>query len=334
MKKLSLVLLALVLALSGCSAGDLGIEEAPYDNSQSIEDLDYDSVEYDQYEDTAYTEEDTTYVEEESTSQPGPSGQDRPSPGPNRLLITTHTISASTESYDQVVDQISSLVGDYGGYILNSEENSSTSRYIYISAKIPSDKADEFVDLVKNIEDLNISSASKDGTDITDSYYDTQTRLESLKSKLDRLETLRNEQGSIDDLLRVESEINQTIMEIEDIEARLNRYDQDLSFTEISISIHETILFEDSERPTRPSFASRLSSAASASWTRSIDLIQSLIIFVILALPRLLILGLVVYGIYRLVKYLRRDKDKGSQVFRRRKNKKDPDDESDPSDNK
>lgn len=314
MKKLILIFLALSISLVACSS-----QSGSYDESQVSQEYITKSVNEPLFEEEIY-QPDVESLEESPGENIGPAN--------NRILISTHNINGDTQDYDMVLDKVHSLVNDYGGYSLTTNESSTRARSTYLSLRIPADKADDFVEDVKAIEGLNIISAQKEGTDVTDSYYDTQTRLSSLRSKLERLEVLRNEQGSLDDLLRVESEINSTIMEIEQMQARLNRFDQEISYTEINLNIEEVTTNIDQISTTKPSFASRLKSALSSSWHGAISLVQEIILFIIVALPIVVILGLIGYGIYRLVKFLRKKSNKNNRQARfgrffKRKNKED-----------
>ena len=59
---------------------------------------------------------------------------------------------------------------------------------------------------------------------ISERYYDTQSRLETAQIKLERLQELLKKAESMEDIITIESAISETEYEIEDLSGTMRHY--------------------------------------------------------------------------------------------------------------
>lgn len=230
----------------------------------------------------------------------------------DRKIIVSGSISLQVVDFDYSMKSIVDLTKKYGGYIENSYADNNGTYYIEgkqkkiksgnISIRIPFDKFQVVLDEIKTIgETLNESTGS---VDISDIYYDTATRVRNLKTQEDRLRELLDMAKNVDEILKIENELNRVRSDIELMSTDIKRWDKQVSMSSLYIDLRET---KDAE----------LSSIdVSTIWGRAykglikamnniIRGAESLFIVVISGIPYIIILGIIALIVYYLIKKLR-----------------------------
>jgi ACT domain-containing protein len=75
--------------------------------------------------------------------------------------------------------------------------------------------------------------------DITDSYYDTQTRLKTMELSLENYYTYLDKASTIDESLQVQNQINQLTVEIESLKGKLSLWDSLLAESLVTIRLRQ-----------------------------------------------------------------------------------------------
>ena len=115
---------------------------------------------------------------EESTELPSESGQQRQ----DRKLIYTGNLTIEVSNLSDSKSSVESWIKKFGGYISDSFENTSSIR---ITAKIPSGSFSQAMQECGQIGKLK--SKNINSSDVTEQFYDLDTRLSTRKVLLDRL---------------------------------------------------------------------------------------------------------------------------------------------------
>lgn len=162
-----------------------------------------------------------------------------------RKIIRNYEISYDTSTFDDDISYIEARISELGGYVLNSNLNGSKpqaygdpGRRLELTLRIPAEKASEFVSGVEALGELNYMRDYTD--DITDEYYDTDTRLAVLKDQLERLRAIMVETDNLADIIALESRISEVMLEIESLTGTLKRYDALIDYTTVYLYIYET----------------------------------------------------------------------------------------------
>lgn len=123
-----------------------------------------------------------------------------------RKIIRNYDISLNTDKFDENMDYIKAKVSELGGYVLSSnlygskpEAYGDAGRSIELTIRIPAEKAGEFVSGVETLGQINYVRDYTD--DITDEYYDTDTRLAVLQEQLERLRAIMVETDNLADVI-------------------------------------------------------------------------------------------------------------------------------------
>ncbi|BAL80593.1 DUF4349 domain-containing protein [Caldisericum exile] len=138
----------------------------------------------------------------------------------------------------ETYNTIASLVSPIGGSVINSYYSKDNDIYSgFIEILIPKDKFDFTINKLGelgNILNLKISS-----TDVTQEYVDLNSRLKVLDAQKELLTSWLKQAKTIDDLLRIRSEIENVESEIEQIKGRLNYIALNTDFSKIDIYLKE-----------------------------------------------------------------------------------------------
>lgn len=225
-----------------------------------------------------------------------------------KKIIKNYNIGGQTKDYDLAKKTIEDLVGEFKGYIASSNESLHQNRFFNIEAKIPQERSDEFIGRLDQIEVLNINSKNSFTDDVTDTYRDTELRIDSLEKRLDKLYQIQKEDMDMESRLALEKQIGDTIFEIEEYKKNKMNLDKEIDYASISISIDEVGVSSNNEL--EADFSSRVREAFNSSFDNFIRAIKDLIVFVIFALPFIVIIAILALVIILIVKKSRKRKNR------------------------
>ena len=138
------------------------------------------------------------------------------------------TISVSNVEYS--VEKLKAVLKGYEGFIVFSSNNS-------IRYRVKSSDMNRLIDEIGALGELTRKNIS--GQDITDDYFDTKIRLENAYKARDRYLELLQKAATVDEMVKVEAELQRTTEKIELLEGRIKRYDQQVEYSLVDIYIDE-----------------------------------------------------------------------------------------------
>lgn len=152
--------------------------------------------------------------------------------GVERKLIRNGDISLEVSDLEKTQAAIEDWVKEFGGYISSSNNGEKSSSY---TVRIPSEKFDSAMDAVGALGTLKNKNISTQ--DVSDQFYDLQSRLETKKVLREKLNGYLRQANSMQDILKVESELNSVQSDIESMEGRLKRLTSQIDFSTISVYV-------------------------------------------------------------------------------------------------
>lgn len=135
------------------------------------------------------------------------------------------------------------IAADAGGYLSNASLGISESldgeRYAYgtVTLRVPVERFDTVLDRLEGVGDR--ISLSVNSTDVSEEYFDLEARLRHWKSTEEFYLRLMDEAITVSELVQVQSQLQQTQLEIERIEGRQRYLDDRTSFSTITVGITE-----------------------------------------------------------------------------------------------
>ena len=229
MKRMVSLLLALVLALllAGCGASKAAggasdsmaasEPEAGYWSNNSKSDDNYDEGGYD------------------ADGTPASDPASRPV-----KMIYNGYMEMQTQDFDAAASGIEDLVRELGGYFQQSSvsnRGSSSYRYGSYTIRIPAAQFEAFFQRAGQLCHVTYTNTTAD--DVSESYYDTEARLETARIKLERLQQLLAKATSMEDIITIESAISETEWDIENLSGTLRHYDALVDYATVNVELSE-----------------------------------------------------------------------------------------------
>lgn len=227
-----------------------------------------------------------------------------------RKWIITGSVDTETENLEETLSAITKRVSELGGYIENQNSYNGSNyyggryRHANLTVRIPEKKLDEFMAAVG--EASNVVSTSRNAQDVTLTYVDTESRIAALKVERDRLMELLSDAENMADLLTIESRLTDVNYELERYESRLRSLDNQIDYASIELSVSEVTEYTPVEEPT---FGQRITKGFADNLKDLWETIQDIIVFIVTNLPAIALWAVVIFGIVKIVKKIRKKKN-------------------------
>ncbi|MCM1440927.1 MAG: DUF4349 domain-containing protein [Roseburia sp.] len=143
----------------------------------------------------------------------------------------------TNENLESNADKIQQLAVATGGYVANvSLDNRSTWANGQLTLRIPKEEVDGFLSDVRELG-IKVTSVSDSSEDVTMQYTDTKTRLEVQEEALKKYRQYLENAVDVNELLSIETKIDNIISEIESYKAKLRVMDSQIDYTEVNVNI-------------------------------------------------------------------------------------------------
>lgn len=218
----------LLLAVTGCGGGksmsNEMVAEAPADTAVSMQ------------EEEAAAED--NYDAGGAASE---SGID-PVVNNGRKLIKTVRLEMQTKEFDALLDGVRKKIQETGGYIENSSVwgnsyNYSSTRSSELTARIPAERLDEFVEVISGLG--NVTYKSEGVEDVTLQYVDVESHQKALETEQERLLELLEKADNLEDLLTIESRLSEVRYELENYGSQKRILDNQINYSTVHMTITE-----------------------------------------------------------------------------------------------
>ena len=136
--------------------------------------------------------------------------------------------------------EIKEQVSIMGGYVSSSYtyKNDDSADYVRMQIRVPASGLNNMTEYLYSISEVEYENMYTDN--ITESYYDTVTRLEHEKLQAEQLEELMSKAETIEDILTVRQELSRVQETIEVYEGRIRMWDSLVDYSTIDLSIQPT----------------------------------------------------------------------------------------------
>lgn len=317
MKKIHslLLCLALLLSLAACGSATMAdsnsaVQEAPGLSFDSMAESAADSNGFDYW-----STFDSKTPAEAPTTASGGSAITSSLPENVKMIYRGYLYLEST-AFDTAVSGLQALVAELGGYFESSElSNYSPYRSASYVVRIPSGSYSDFCSRVGTLAQVNTQRHTSEN--VSEAYYDTESRLVTQRTKLERLQELLSQADKMEDIITLESAIAETELQIEQLTGTLRKYDALVDYATVELYLDEVANLSQQEQPA-VGFWAQLSEAFRRGTSNFVDDVQrSALRFARNWVEKLIWLVIWVVVIVLVVRWLRRHK--GVPFFRRKK---------------
>lgn len=152
--------------------------------------------------------------------------------GIERLVRYSADIHMDTKQPDSVMLHVASLAKKYGGYMQSMNSGVCSIRV----------KSEHFTAAVTEISGFGkVTEKNIRSEDVTDAFNDYKVRLENAEKSRQRYMELLQKAQTIEDILRVEKEIDRLTLDIEQLKGKLALLTDQTSYSTISVDVHEKV---------------------------------------------------------------------------------------------
>ncbi len=243
-------------------------------------------------------ESEYAYAEDKVVSGTGsaityPSSQINNNINANRKIIKTVSLDLETKNFDNAVIDIQNIALNIGGYIENSyiggtslySSQDYSRRYATFVLRVPADSIDGCVNTIS--DRYNVVSVNQSSNDITDTYSDISSRVESLEIQQERLLEMLKTATELEYIIQIEDKLADIRYQLDSYNSRLITYDNQVAMSYINITLEEVVEYKTvTEAP--KTFGERISQAFSDSWSDFASSFKNFCVDIVYSIPSLL----------------------------------------------
>ena len=215
----------------------------------------------------------------------------------SRKIIKTYNIELETKNYADARNVIVNAAVSLGGYVSDSAEKDTLNyqnkkvRSASFTVRVPSEKADAYVDEIS--KNNSVLSKKLSTQDITTSYYDLESQLESLLEQEARIKKLMDEATNYNYLLQLDDKLTSIRTQINNINKQIQVYDKSVALSFVHVTLSEVVEYTEIEEA-EPTFGARIAEAFVGTFKNFWVFCQDFFISVIWMLPTLIIAAAVI----------------------------------------
>ncbi len=289
MKKYSIIALAIILCmmLSACSAAaDTAYRgAAPKENgnfyysvSEDMAVVEMEKAQYDgamNYGSTASASGSTSVISEEK-------------------LVYTSRVTLETEDFDAANKTLHDTVSALGGIIVSENASNLNSvnysgyRSLNMTVRIPQENYNAFLSGLS--ENYNVASINNSVENMTEYYYDSESRLKSFRIQEDRLFAMLEKADTVSEMLEIERRLCDVQYEIESLTNTLRTIDNDVKYATFHLSLNEVTKYTS---PAPKTFTDRLGETLSGSAESFANFGEGLLFAIIYFFPYAVIIAVI-----------------------------------------
>jgi len=153
----------------------------------------------------------------------------------DRIIVRTVDMTLVVQDVREAVDEIAELAISSGGWVVASTR--SGNHTAFISFRVPAEGLDAALDEVRLLT-VEVESESSTAQDVTDEYTDLEARIRSQEASEDPLITLLDSARTVEDTLKVATELARIREDLESMQGRLNLLAQTSVFSLVNVFLN------------------------------------------------------------------------------------------------
>ena len=224
-------------------------------------------------------------------------------------IVYTGSLSIQTLEYDKSAASIRRKIKEAGGFSEAESENNNdynwyrgssgvgSTRYLSITARIPSEKFESFMDSLQG--DGKVMNRSVNAENISQVYANKETYKKALEKEQERLLAMMAKAETIEDMIAVESRLSEVERQLNTYKTDLSAMDKDVQYSTIYINLEEVKRYSE-ETPTI-SFAEKVKYAFEDAISSFKGFCEGIVLFIIRSFPFLILLAIIIALVIRLV---------------------------------
>ena len=159
----------------------------------------------------------------------------------NSMIIKNADVRLMVKDTDVAIDRATQIVGDSGGYIVSSrvwyqDYYGNNLKYASITLGVPVAEFERVLSRLRGLA-VRVVDETASGDDVTDQYVDLQSQLINLEATRERIKSFLDDAKTIDEALRINQELSNIEMQIEQIKGQMNYLSDRSAYSTITVNI-------------------------------------------------------------------------------------------------
>lgn len=245
-------------------------------------------------------------AEESQDSAPGEPGAEAeeasPQAGQNAKLIRRAELEIQTEAFDTAAASLEALVAEAGGYFQSAQveggslRDQNAARYGNYVIRLPEENFSAFLDQSGTLG--YVVRRSESSENVSQAYYDTETRLAAQRTKQERLLALLAQADTMESIIELENALSETEYEIQSLTTDLEHYDDLIDYATVDLYLAEVLSLSQTPGETA-GLGERMAAGLSASAAGLVQGVQDLLVWLSYHLfPVIVVLGAAGGGLF------------------------------------
>lgn len=229
-----------------------------------------------------------------------------------RKIIRSANLTIEVENFDTAFSSIETIITGIG---FVQETNINTDR-VYdngevkfyrsgtIVLRVDRSRFDSVLNKLRGIGD--VYNYTTTGEDVTEQYYDIESRLRLLKLEQEKIEAYLAKLSDLDEIFKAESKLTDIRYQIESLTGKLNKLSSLVDLSTITINLYEKRPGSEAKPLT---YGEKLLESLKESLLNVVEFLGDLLLFIVSAIPALILLGLLILigvAVYRRITRNRR----------------------------
>lgn len=205
-------------------------------------------------------------------------------------------ISIIVDDLYKTSNEIEKKAKELGGFVENQELNELNS---YTTVRVPSSNLDGFMGFIEKSYELKNKRITSQ--DITEEYVDNDARLKNLKSEEAQIIEIMKKAETVEDILKVQSELYRIRGDIESLEAKKKMWDRQVDYSMVTINAEKKQIARNNKISiiSGSDFGKAVSKGFKNSIIYFVLALQHLVIFIISNVIYLVIIGAAAHLAYK-----------------------------------
>lgn len=194
-------------------------------------------------------------------------------------VLSKHEVEIETVDFDEQLNLIVNKTHTLGGYVESKKaEEKGGKLSSNLNIKVPIDKYSEMKNFLS--KNFHISSENIESIDVTEKFYDVESRIKALEERENRLLKMYDSAKDVESIIKIDDKLFEIIEEKEELQKQKMKIDDRMTFSKIAITIKEV-----NKLPKDKSEPGEISQAFSSSWNKIKETFLSIVIIFIKVMP-------------------------------------------------
>lgn len=225
-------------------------------------------------------------------------------------ILSTYKMESETLHFDKDLYEIIEKVHYVGGYVSSNEIKTNNSeketlKESKLTIRVPKDKTPEVINVIN--KKLTITSELLTSVDITENYYDIESRIENIEAREERLKILYKKSNDVNEIIKIDEKLSEITKEKEELARKKIKMEDRSSFSRIDINVKEVKKISVVEKENLSS-SEKIKKTFATTGGNIKAVAVGIFVFLIGAFPLLLVLAVGIFSYKKIMKIVEEKK--------------------------